>query len=423
MKKNIIKTIVMMLFVMSVSFIVKTDADASLQKWNLTNEVTGTVDNVTYSAYVSTDAKECWIYRAQIMSDTDTIKFPNEINGIAVTKIGGAGELRGKAADDYDDFIDILGYDWDMGEKITGLPLGDKRGSIKNLILPNSLTTIGSASFLQFVNVETIVIPDRVESIEKYAFEMCTSLTAIDLPQNLNYVDAKAFEKCSKLRKLTISSENSTFKAKNNMLLSKDGKKFYLVAPAIKKVNIPQGVKTLEKNSLFTSYAGKINIPATVNKISQDALSLTKAAKVTINNKNRIFVKKNDGIYNKKTGVLACIIVDDSQVIIPEKVKVIDESVSVLGGGKVIKKLTLPKSLKKLSGTWMMSTKDIKSVCFKSLTPPSVQKSTVYPGYEVKPIFCEVYVPKKAKKKYIKWRLKGEQSDGIEDFWDKVTVY
>ncbi len=34
------------------------------------------------------DAKECRIYRAQIMYDTDTIKFPNEINGIAVTKIG-----------------------------------------------------------------------------------------------------------------------------------------------------------------------------------------------------------------------------------------------------------------------------------------------------------------------------------------------
>mgnify|MGYP006920896190 CR=1 FL=1 len=71
-----------MLFMMSVSFILKNDADASLQKWNIINEVISTVDNVTYSAYVSTDAKECWIYRVQIISDTDTIKFPNEINGM-----------------------------------------------------------------------------------------------------------------------------------------------------------------------------------------------------------------------------------------------------------------------------------------------------------------------------------------------------
>ena len=424
MGRKFLKTIVMMLFMMSVSFILKNDADASLQKWNLTNEVTCTVDNVTFCAYVSADAKECWIYRAQIMSDTDTIKFPNEINGIAVTKIGGAEELRGETADD-DLFIDILGYDWDMGENIIGIPFGDKRGSIKNLILPNSLTVIGNASFLQFVNVDTIVIPDSVESIEKYAFELCTSLTAIALPQNLSYVDAKAFERCSSLWTLTISSANGTFKAENNMLLSKDGKKFYLAAPAIKKVNIPKGVKTLEKEALVTSYAGKINIPATVKKISKDSLSLTKAAKVTLNKKNRIFVKKKDGIYNKKTGVLVCIIVDDSQVVIPEKVKVIDESVSIMGRGKIIKKLTLPKSLKKLSGAWRKSIKDIiKSVCFKSLTPPSVQKSTDYPGYEVKPIYCEVYVPKKAKKRYIKWRLRGEGSDGdIEDFWDKVTGY
>ena len=106
MKKNILKIIVIM-FMMLGSFILKTDAVASLQKWNLTNEVTCKVDNVTFCAYVSTDAKECWIYRAQIMSDTDTIKFPNEINGIAVTKIGGAEELRGETADD-DLVIDLL---------------------------------------------------------------------------------------------------------------------------------------------------------------------------------------------------------------------------------------------------------------------------------------------------------------------------
>lgn len=421
MKKIFLKTIVMMMFMVLVSFTIKTNAYASLQEWNLKNEVTSTVDNVTYSAYISTDAKKCWIYRIQINNDTDTIKFPNEVNGMTVTKIGGAEELLGDNADD-DLFIDILGYDMDMGEELS-VPLGDKRGNIKNLILPDSLTTIGSASFFKFDKVENIVIPGSVERIEKYAFEMCTSLTAIDLSQNLNYVDSKAFEKCSNLQTLNISYANNIFKTKNNMLLSKDGKKFYLAAPAIKKVNIPKGVKILEKEAMVTSYASKINIPATVKKILQDSLSLTKAAKVTINKKNRLFVKESDGIYNKKTGVLACMIVDDSQVIIPEKVKVINESVSVMGSGKIIRKLTLPKSLKKLSGTWMKSAKDIKSVYFKSLTPPVAKKSIVYPGYEVKPIFCEVYVPKKAKKKYIKWRLKGENVSDIEEFWNKITVY
>lgn len=418
MKKNILKTIVMIVFVMFGSFILKLNADAALQEWNLANEVTSTIDNVTYNAYVSTDAKECWIYRIQINSDTDTIKFPNEINGAAVTKIGGAEELLGDNADD-DLFIDILGNKLDMGEDI-GVPLGDKRGSVKNLILPNSLNTIGSAAFLGFDSVETIVIPESVEIIEKYAFQMCKSLASIALPKNLNNIDAKAFGNCGNLYSLTISSENTTFKAVNNMLLSKDGKRLYLVAPAIKKVNIPKGVGILEKEAMFTSNAGKINIPATVKEISQDALSLNKAAKVTINKKNSIFVKEKDGIYNKKTGVLACIIVDDSQVVIPEKVKVINESVSVMGRGKTIKKLTLPKSLKRLSGAWKKSIKGYKSVCFKSAKPPVVKKSKVYPGYKVKPIFCNVYVPEGAKKKYIKWMLKGKHDDDIKEYWYNV---
>ena len=71
----------------------------------------------------------------------------------------------------------------------------------------------------------------------------------------------------------------------------------------------------------------------------------------------------------------------------------------------------------------MMSIKELKSVCFKNQTPPSVKKSTVHSGYEVKPIFCKVYVPKKAKSKYIKWRLKGEKYSEINDLWIKVIGY
>ncbi len=420
MKKNVLTTIVFMLFMTMGCLICKTSSEASIQKWNCTNEITGVFDNITYNAYLSTDAKECWIYRIQINNDTDTIKFPNEINGAAVTKIGGARELLGVTADD-ELFIDILGGKLELDEGVS--EFGGPRVCVKNLILPNSLITIGSASFTGFDKVENIVIPDRVESIENYAFEMCTSLTTVNLSQNLNDIDAKAFDNCSKLQTLTISSVNSTFKVKNNMLLSKDGKMLYLAAPAIKKVNIPKGVKVLEKEALSTSYADKINIPATVKEISEDSLSLVKAAKVTVNKKNKTFVKENDGIYNKKTGVLACIIVDDSQVVIPEKVKVINESISVLGTKKTIKKLTLPKSLRKLSGAWRKSVGDIESVYFKSTTPPVAKKSAVYPGYEVKPIFCKVYVPKQAKKKYIKWRLKGEDALDIEELWYKVIGY
>lgn len=400
---------------------IETGAAASLQKWNITNEVTGTINNVSYNAYISADAKECWIYRITIDGAIETVNFPNEINGAKVTKIGGAKELLGNTADD-DLFIDILGNSLDVGEKIDDVA-GDVRSNIKNIVLPDSLTSIGSMALFEFDKVENVAIPDSVENIEAYAFGMCTSIKGMVLPQNLGDIDEKAFYKCSSLETLTVSHANTKYTANNNVLLSKDGKKLYLSAPAVKKVNIPDGVETLGNEAMVTSYADEINIPATVKKMSHDSLSLNKAARVNINKKNKVFAEKHEGIYNKKTGVLACIIVDKGKVVIPEKVKVINESVSVMGSGKTIKKLILPKSLKKLSGAWMMSIKELKSVCFKNQTPPSVKKSTVHSGYEVKPIFCKVYVPKKAKSKYIKWRLKGEKYSEINDLWIKVIGY
>ena len=355
----------------------------SLQKWNITKEVTNTIKNVTYSTYISVDTKEWWIYRITINETIDTVAFPNEINGAKVTKIGGAKELLGNNADD-ELFFDILGNNLDVGEKIN-VVAGDIRSNVMNIVLPDSLTSIGSMAFFGFDKVETVTIPDSVETIEIYAFGMCTSLKKIVLSQNLTSIDAKAFDKCASLQTLTVSPANIKYTANDKMLLSKDGKKLYLAAPAIKKVNIPKGVESLENEAMVSSYANEINIPATVKKMSRDALSINNAAKVNINKKNKVFVKKNDGIYNKNTGELACIIVDKDKVVIPEKVKVINENISVIGSGKTINKLLLPKSLKKLSGAWMMSIKKIKCVCFKNQTPPCVKKSTVYPGYEVKP--------------------------------------
>ena len=83
----------------------------------------------------------------------------------------------------------------------------------------------------------------------------------------------------------------------------------------------------------------------------------------------------------------------------------------------------MPTSLKKLSGAWTRQIYRYKSVCFKGTKPPITKASKAYPGYEVKPVFCTVYVPKKAKKQYIKWRLKGENDLDIDELWNKVVSY
>ena len=166
--------------------IVNNRVDASSQKWNLTNEVVFSTENVTYNAYISVDNKECWIHRIQIEGNTDTIQFPNEINGMPVTKVGSGREFISETADD-DLYIDIFGNEYDMGENIT--KFNDKRTDIKNVILPVGLTDICEAVFVGFEKVETITIPDNVSSIDTYTFMMCTSLKEVILPQKLEQVE------------------------------------------------------------------------------------------------------------------------------------------------------------------------------------------------------------------------------------------
>jgi len=419
MKKRYIFKI-LTLFMMLSCLVFNNKARASSQNWNTAIEVVSTVDGVTYYAYISSDNKECWIHRIQINVKTDTVHFPAQINGVVVTKVGSGRDLISETADD-ELYIDIFGKEYDMGEGIA--KFSDKRIFVKNVILPENLADICEAAFVGFKKIESVIIPDSVSSIDKYTFMMCSSLKEVKLPQKLEQIESTAFDKCKNLKKIKFEEPSDKYKVKNNMLLSKDEKTLYFVATGIKNANIPKGIKRIVKAAFLTSYADKITLPASVNELEQDSLSLKKAPKVILHKNNRTFVKKNDGIYNKQTGSLACIIAGDNEVVIPEKVKEINEEISVMGRSKVIKKIVLPTSLKKLSGAWTRQIYRYKSVCFKGTKPPITKASKAYPGYEVKPVFCTVYVPKKAKKQYIKWRLKGENDLDIDELWNKVVSY
>ena len=70
--------------------------------------------------------------------------------------------------------------------------------------IPNSVKTIGAATFSCASQIKRLVMPDSVEVIEDCAFEQCANLEEITLSKALTRIGTRAFADCWRIRTLEI---------------------------------------------------------------------------------------------------------------------------------------------------------------------------------------------------------------------------
>ena len=167
-------------------------------------------------------------------------------------------------------------------------------------------------------------------------------------------------------------------------------------------------MKTIKAKAFNGSQATSIVIPKSVKKIEAKALSSKKVTKVSLSSKNKIYKMANNCIYRKSDGLLAGVIAKTKKVSIPSKVKVIDDTVSVMGKIGTKNQVHIPKSVNKVVERWMFY--GDATVYFHGMKPPVIISEYNGNEFTALPIFNKVYVPKKAKKTYIKW---AKDRDGL----------
>ena len=70
---------------------------------------------------------------------------------------------------------------------------------LTSIVIPDSVTSIGSKVFFYCTDLTSIEIPDSVKSIGDYAFYYCTGLTSIVIPDSVTSIGSSAFEDCTRL--------------------------------------------------------------------------------------------------------------------------------------------------------------------------------------------------------------------------------
>ena len=144
---------------------------------------------------------------------------------------------------------------------------------LKEITLPQSLTSIGKAVFFWCAALGKIAIPDGVTSVGDNAFSTCISLKELALGAELLNAGCGLTEFCVALEKITVSENNESFSDEGNCLTRKADN---TVIAGCASSKIPAGTEQIGEYAFCgQTQLGAIDFPDGLKNIGHYAFSCT----------------------------------------------------------------------------------------------------------------------------------------------------
>lgn len=186
-------------------------------------------------------------------NNNSDIEIPAEIEGLPVTSIGN------------------FAFRWG-------------NNGVTNLIIPDSVTSIGNETFNGCDDLKTVNIPDSITSIGKMAFQGC-GLESITIPGSVKEIDNDAFRACHSLTTVTIL--DGVTGISNTMFCN---------CESLKNVTIPDSVTSIGDAAFFNCRSlENITIPNSVTSIGKAVFTQTGLKSITIPN-SVTSIDKQEGV-------------------------------------------------------------------------------------------------------------------------------
>ena len=134
---------------------------------------------------------------------------------------------------------------------------------VKDLVIPNSVTSIDSYAFSGCSGLTTVTIPNSVTSISEQAFSNCSGLIVVTIPNSVTFIGNAAFANCSGLTSVIIPNSVTSI-----------GSSVFSGCSGLTSVTIPNNV-TFISNYAFMDCSGltSVSIPNSVTSIGDKAFN------------------------------------------------------------------------------------------------------------------------------------------------------
>lgn len=278
--------------------------------------VDSTIDGIQYAvegAYFIFDPTTQTItgYSSSSEAPKD-ITIPSSINGVAVRHIGNGAF---------------------SGQQLTGLKLNESLESIGDnaffgnegisgkLIIPSSVTSIGTSAFKNCAGLETVTVLASVTEIKNETFSGCTNLQTVVLPTGIAAIGESAFDQCRNLSVINIPEGVESI-----------GAYAFRGTASLTAVVFPNSLRTIGDTAFGEAKLENIILPDNLNQLGFRAF---------YGNENLTSVRLSGGVENLSAEIFrGCNSL--TELIIPEGVKTIGNRIV---DATSVAKVTLPSTI------------------------------------------------------------------------------
>lgn len=335
--------------------------------------------------------KGTWITKITPLSSKgiSTLKIPKKLGGREVVKLGSTGAIF---------FIGDINTK-EPNPNIFGV---EDSSDGDGTLVPEDVQKLVK-------KIKRIQIPSTVNSIALNCFSDVPDGKTINIPKGIvRGLDEEGYGFTKiKWKKITVSSQNKKYKVSNGCLLARNGKKLYGFVQRKKKINIPEGVKTIANGGDYNG-TSTIVIPKSVTKIKENAMTTKESVTIKVSLKNKHYAVNNGSLYSKKTGRLVSAYIKDGVLDIPKVVKKVSHT-GVLGLNVRLKKVIVPSSVTGVVFPYEFLEQQPLIYEFKGITPPEMLDLPGCCGFEN----SKIYVPKNCRETYLK-KWKAVQTQNIQ---------
>ena len=144
-------------------------------------------------------------------SSLTSVTIPNSVTSIASRAFENCSKLSKVIVSDIGAWCGINFNDYWANPLYYAKHLfSDENTEIKDLVVPDNVTSIGNYAFQNCSGLTSVTIPNSVKSIGDFAFYDCNGLTSITIGNSVTSIGNYAFKGCSGITSVTIpNSVNS----------------------------------------------------------------------------------------------------------------------------------------------------------------------------------------------------------------------
>ena len=136
-----------------------------------------------------------------LCSSLNTVTIPSNVTSIGMGAFSNIGTVN-VSITDLASFCNnqVVGI---MSERTSIIHLLDDAGiEIKDIVIPDGVTSINESAFRNCSNLKSVIIPNSVTTIGQDAFQGCSGLTTLTIPSSVASIEANAFQ-CRNLTSVT----------------------------------------------------------------------------------------------------------------------------------------------------------------------------------------------------------------------------